>query len=86
MRDPRKGRPAGEPQTEGEGRRLAGHIRKGSSRAAQRGRTQLLHPKQWRGLETRYDKFALTYRSAGALHAVLIWSVTIEESELGDTP
>lgn len=29
--------------------------------------------KQWRGLATRYDKFALTYRSATVLHAILQW-------------
>ena len=37
--------------------------------------------KQWRGLATRYDKLALTYRSAAVLHAVAIWSAL-----LGDTP
>ncbi|MCO4253689.1 transposase, partial [Pseudarthrobacter sp. HLT1-5] len=30
---------------------------------------------------TRYDKLALTYRSATVLHAVVIWSTL-----LGDTP
>ncbi len=30
--------------------------------------------KQWRSLATRYDKLALTYRSAAVLHAVVIWS------------
>lgn len=29
--------------------------------------------KQWRGLATRYDKLATTYRSATVLHAVLQW-------------
>jgi len=29
--------------------------------------------KQWRGLATRYDKLAVTYRSATVLHAVLQW-------------
>lgn len=37
--------------------------------------------KQWRSLATRYDKLALTYRSAAVLHAVVIWSTL-----LGDTP
>ena len=29
--------------------------------------------KQWRSIATRYDKLALTYRSAVALYSVLIW-------------
>lgn len=29
--------------------------------------------KQWRSIDTRYDKVAITYRSGVALHAVLIW-------------
>lgn len=37
--------------------------------------------KQWRGLATRYDKLALTYRAGVVLRAVLIWL-----DELGDTP
>ena len=37
--------------------------------------------KQWRSLATRYDKLALTYCSATALHAVVIWSTL-----LGDMP
>lgn len=37
--------------------------------------------KQWRSLATRYDKLALTYRSAAALQTVFIWSAA-----LGDTP
>lgn len=42
--------------------------------------------KQWRGMATRYDKLALTYRSAVVLHAVVIWSADLEKSQLGDTP
>ena len=30
--------------------------------------------KQWRGLATRYDKHALTYRAALVLNAVLAWT------------
>ncbi|MDJ0396613.1 IS5 family transposase, partial [Rhodococcus sp. G-MC3] len=30
--------------------------------------------KQWRGLATRYDKLALTYRAGALLHAVFLWS------------
>ncbi|MCU1531201.1 MAG: transposase [Arthrobacter sp.] len=29
--------------------------------------------KQWRGIATRFDKLALTYRAGIALYAVLIW-------------
>ena len=29
--------------------------------------------KQWRSIATRYDKLALTYRSAVALYSILIW-------------
>lgn len=36
--------------------------------------------KQWRGLATRYDKLALTYRGGSALRAVTIWLAA-----LGDT-
>lgn len=31
------------------------------------------HLKQWRGLATRYDKLAITYRAAAVLHAILEW-------------
>lgn len=37
--------------------------------------------KQWRGLATRYDKLALTYRGAAVLRAITLWS-----HYLGDTP
>lgn len=37
--------------------------------------------KQWRGLATRYDKLATTYRAAVVLNAVIAWS-----RELSDTP
>jgi transposase len=37
--------------------------------------------KQWRSPATRYDKLALTYRSAVVLPEVVIWSAA-----LGDTP
>lgn len=40
--------------------------------------------KQWRSLATRYDKLALTYRSAVVLQAVVVWSAAI--TALGDTP
>lgn len=37
--------------------------------------------KQWRSSATRYDKLALTYRSAVVLQSVVLWSAV-----LGDTP
>ena len=37
--------------------------------------------KQWRGLATRYDKLAITYRAATVLSACLVWT-----RRLGDTP
>ncbi len=37
--------------------------------------------KQWRGLATRYDKLALTYRGGAVLRAITIWL-----KELRDTP
>lgn len=37
--------------------------------------------KQWRGLATRYDKLALTYRAAAVLHAITVWT-----AHLSDTP
>ncbi|WP_374108851.1 transposase [Pseudonocardia sp. ICBG1293] len=37
--------------------------------------------KQWRGLATRYDKLALTFRGGVALKAIVTWLRT-----LGDTP
>ncbi|CAH0282789.1 hypothetical protein SRABI26_03993 [Arthrobacter sp. Bi26] len=37
--------------------------------------------KQWRGLATRYDKLALTYRGAVVLRAITVWLKV-----LGDTP
>lgn len=37
--------------------------------------------KQWRGLATRYDKLALTYRGGITLRAIVIWL-----QALGDTP
>ncbi len=37
--------------------------------------------KQWRGIATRYDKLAITYRAGAVLHACLTWATL-----LGDTP
>lgn len=39
------------------------------------------HLKQWRGLATRYDKLATTYRAATVLNAVIAWA-----RHLSDTP
>ena len=38
--------------------------------------------KQWRGLATRYDKHATTYRAGVVLSAVITWLKAL----LGDTP
>lgn len=32
------------------------------------------HIKQWRGLVTRYDKHAVTYRAAVLLNATIVWT------------
>ena len=37
--------------------------------------------KQWRGLATRYNKLALTYRGGAVLRAITLWL-----KRLGDTP
>jgi putative transposase len=39
------------------------------------------HLKQWRGIATRYDKLATTYRAAIVLNAVIAWT-----RYLSDTP
>ncbi|ANY05563.1 transposase (plasmid) [Pseudonocardia sp. HH130630-07] len=39
------------------------------------------HVKQWRGLATRYDKLALTFRGGAVLKAIVTWL-----RALGDTP
>ena len=42
---------------------------------------QYAHLKQWRGLATRYDKYAIVYRAAVVLNAVIAWS-----KQLSDMP
>jgi transposase len=37
--------------------------------------------KQWRGLATRYDNLALTYRGGAVLRAIMLWL-----NAVGDTP
>jgi transposase len=37
------------------------------------------HLKQWRGLATRYDKHATTYRTAVVLHAVIAWTRHLQD-------
>jgi transposase len=37
--------------------------------------------KEWRGLATRYDKLALTYRGGAVLRTIVVWL-----RRLGDTP
>lgn len=44
----------------------------------ERGFSQL---KQWRGIATRYDKLATTFRGAALLHGVIAWT-----NHLSDTP
>ncbi|WP_376741758.1 IS5 family transposase [Micrococcus luteus] len=57
----------------------------GIDAAAYKGRNlierQYAHLKQWRGLATRYDKYAIVYRAAVVLSAVIAWSRL-----LSDTP
>ena len=57
----------------------------GLDTAAQKGRNVIERPyahlKQWRGLATRYDKYAIVYRAAVILNAVIAWSKL-----LSDTP
>lgn len=44
-------------------------------------RSFALVKQQWRGIATRYDKLAITYRAGAVLHACLTWATL-----LGDTP
>lgn len=37
------------------------------------------HLKQWRGLATRYDKHATTYRAAVVLNAVIAWTRHLQD-------
>ena len=39
------------------------------------------HPKQWRGLATRYDKLAVIYRGGAVLRSIILWL----RSPIGDT-
>lgn len=81
MRHPRKGRPESNRKRKGSaGGRPVTYDKKAYKRrnVVERSFNTL---KQWRSLATRYDKLALTYRSAPVLQAVFIWS-----SALGDTP
>ncbi|MGO4204780.1 transposase [Rhodococcus sp. TAF43] len=36
--------------------------------------------KQWRGLATRYDKLALTYRGGAVLRAIMLWLDAVGDS------
>ena len=38
------------------------------------------HAKQWRGLATRYDKHAITYRAAVLIHAAIAWTRTLSDA------
>ncbi|MGO2521177.1 MAG: hypothetical protein ACTH8F_13730 [Microbacterium sp.] len=35
--------------------------------------------RQWRGIATRYDKLAITYRAAAVLYAALTWATLLGE-------
>ena len=35
--------------------------------------------KQWRGLATRYDKYAITYRAAVVLNAIIAWTQHLQD-------
>ena len=48
---------------------------------AARKRRHFALAKQWRGLATRHDKLAITYRAAAVLSACITWSCL-----LGDAP
>ncbi len=39
------------------------------------------HTKQWRGLATRYDKHAVTYRAAVVLNAVIVWTQVLARAD-----
>lgn len=55
--------------------------------AAYKGRNvierQYAHLKQWRGLATRYDKYAIIYRAAVVLNAVIAWSKRLSDMPYG---
>lgn len=36
--------------------------------------------KQWRGLATRYDKFAVVYRDVAVLCAIITWLHVLEDT------
>lgn len=36
--------------------------------------------KQWRGIATRYDKLAITYRAGAVLHACLTWAALLGDA------
>lgn len=38
------------------------------------------HLKQWRGIATRYDKLAATYRAAALLHGVIAWTKHLSDT------
>lgn len=38
------------------------------------------HLKQWRGIATRYDKLATTYRAAALLHGVIAWNKHLSDT------
>lgn len=81
MRDPGEGRPESQPQAQGIRRRPTVTYDKEAYKRRNVVERSFNTLKQWRGLATRYDKLAQTYRSAAVLQAVVIWTAA-----LGDTP
>ncbi|WP_375141438.1 transposase [Arthrobacter sp. STN4] len=76
-----KGGPEGQPTAQWLRWRQAGQLRQGSLQTPQRRRAQLQRAQAMAVPGHRYGKLALTYRSAVVLQSVAIWS-----SALGDTP
>lgn len=60
------------------GRPVTHDVEDYKGRNVERGFTE---DKQWRGLATRCDKLALTYRGVAVLRAITLWL-----KRLGDTP
>lgn len=85
-RDPRARRPEGPPQqAKSRGGRPVSYDPddyRGRDVIARR----FCHLKQWRGLATRYDKHAITYRAAVVLHAVIAWTQRLSEGPRSPKP
>ncbi|WFR70902.1 transposase [Prescottella defluvii] len=69
----RTGRPEASPPPAGRPRRPSGRVRHRECKGRNVVERSFATLKQWRGLATRYDKLALTYRAGVVLSAVCIW-------------